>query len=253
MDAQRIGSRGLLCTFDDLLSSEYACLTNIYLIAGERHTFIIDTGLGSAWVEAALDEFHRRFEFRSPIILTTHHHWDHVWGHAAVPEAPVWATPLCRDFLARDGERILKELAACRRGSASIRLPDVLVESALDLAEEALTIFPSPGHTPDGLSVFDRRDKTLVAGDALEWPVPFIDPGPPMPDLETYIATLNRYLHLAPDVVIASHASPAGLELIAQNLSYLESLRDGTRYEPRGPNDERFDAYHKANLAALGR
>lgn len=124
-------------------------------------------------------EMKRFIEKRAPIdyVILSHHQPDHVYG-AYLLGGEVIAHERCRRILQRDGERILKADVAQHPELAEvqIRLPEVIFERGevtLHIDKKTLSLFHTPGHTTDSISVYVREDKVLIAGD-LVMPVPYI-------------------------------------------------------------------------------
>lgn len=84
-------------------------------------------------------------------------------------------------------------------------IPDTTV---LEINGERWSVFPSPGHASDHISLYNRERGVLLAGDnVLRSITTWL--GPPNSDLEAYIASLERMLELPKlDVVLAAHGSP---------------------------------------------
>jgi glyoxylase-like metal-dependent hydrolase (beta-lactamase superfamily II) len=143
---------------------------NAYLVREEDGLTLVDTTLprsAKAILAAAR-------ELGQPIvrIALTHAHGDHVGSldelHQRLPEAEVLVSARDARFLA--GERSLNpdEPQAKLRGSyqtvqtrpTRLLMPGDRVGS--------LEVVASPGHTPGHIAFWDRRDGTLIAGDAFQ-------------------------------------------------------------------------------------
>lgn len=119
---------------------------------------------------------------RSPIryVILTHSHPDHTYGTCFLP-GEVIAHERCRRILARDGAQ---RLAADAQQNpeltqVSIKLPETVFDRgsiSLHLGKKTITLFHTPGHTTDGISVYVKEDKVLFAGDLI-MPVPYIVSG----------------------------------------------------------------------------
>lgn len=113
-------------------------------------------------------------------VINSHHHADHVYGNYLFEGAEIIAHDACRDMLARSGQANLEQ--AKRNVSAlaevELRLPDMTFQKELHLhlGHRHLHLFHTPGHTPDGISIFVMEEKVLIAGDAV-MPVPHIVTG----------------------------------------------------------------------------
>jgi glyoxylase-like metal-dependent hydrolase (beta-lactamase superfamily II)/8-oxo-dGTP pyrophosphatase MutT (NUDIX family) len=135
-------------------------------------------------------------------IIATHHHPDHVGGVATLSEAlgvPVWAHPLT-----------LARLPAAPRDPRPLidgqTLPlGVTPDGGGPWELEALH---TPGHDRGHLCLFERRYRTLVAGDLVST-LSTIVIEPPEGHLATYLAQLARVLALEPRRLIPAHGAPA--------------------------------------------
>ena len=91
----------------------------------------------------------------------------------------------------------------------------------LDGGDLTLHVFPTPGHRADHVSVWIPEIRTLLAGDAAEWPLPCIGT---YSDLDAMRTSLARMTALDPAFVLPCHGGTAEPDLMAQNLAYLERL-----------------------------
>jgi cyclase len=113
-------------------------------------------------------------------VINSHHHADHVYGNYLFAGAEIIAHDICRDTLARLGPSSLEQAKRNVPALAEVelRLPDITFQKELHLhlGHRHLRLFHTPGHTPDGISVFVVEEKVLIAGDAV-MPVPHIVSG----------------------------------------------------------------------------
>ncbi len=141
---------------------------NCFLVREADGFTLIDTGLGgSAQAILRAAEQHGL-----PIrrILLTHAHVDHVGSldalHAMLPEVEVAISARDARFLTGDRSLDPDEPQVPLRGGYPLctTRPTHLL-SAGDVIG-SLEVIASPGHTPGHVAFFDRRDGTLIAGDA---------------------------------------------------------------------------------------
>ncbi len=143
---------------------------NAYLVREDDGWTLIDTGMrGNAAAILAAAKAHGGAIRR---LLLTHAHGDHVGSvdalHAALPEAPVLISGRDARLLAGDRIGEAHEPSAKPRGS----VPTIATRPSGTLIPGecigALAIVAAPGHTPGQVACFDRRDGTLIAGDAFQ-------------------------------------------------------------------------------------
>jgi glyoxylase-like metal-dependent hydrolase (beta-lactamase superfamily II) len=141
---------------------------NAYLVAEQDGLTLVDTTLlgGAKQILAAAREL------GAPIvrIALTHAHGDHIGCvdplHAALPEAEVIISARDARLMAKDMSLDPGEPEAKLRGSypgASTK-PTRTVTGGDTVA--SLEVIAAPGHTPGHVAFLDRRDGTLLCGDA---------------------------------------------------------------------------------------
>ena len=125
------------------------------------------------------DELKRQVRY----VINTHYHADHSWGNCFFPGAFILSHDLCRDKLAKVGERSLE--AAVQLDSVfqktQIVLPHLTLQDGileLIIGDKTLRFIDLPGHSEDGIGVYVVEDEVLFAGDV--WmPIPHIVDGDP--------------------------------------------------------------------------
>ncbi|MBK7071739.1 MAG: MBL fold metallo-hydrolase [Myxococcales bacterium] len=202
-------------------------------------------------------------------VAFTHGHWDHVMGHAALPEAPVWLSSVLDQAIATDDPRAAQHLADARDFDGRWYVPRphghrwpaarraIADGEALALGPLTVRALHLPGHSPDGLAL--RIGGTVWCGDYLSpCEIPFVD------DAAAYRATLAR---LGAELADATEVIPGhGPRLTAvearaicdQDLAYLDRLlaaRDATAAAaiplPRAADVPGMRDHHAANGAKV--
>ena len=105
-------------------------------------------------------------------LVLTHAHGDHVGSldalHGLLPDAEVIASARDARFLAGDMQLEPSEAGTQLRGSYQriATTPTRLVTDSDTIG--SLSVIATPGHTPGHIALYDRRDGSLIAGDALQ-------------------------------------------------------------------------------------
>jgi glyoxylase-like metal-dependent hydrolase (beta-lactamase superfamily II) len=223
------------------------------LIYGRDVAVLIDTLVHPS----DLQEVRTRVEERGlPLfIVNSHADWDHWWGNAAFPGAPIIGHRLTQIRQQREGKR---ELARHRQKDpiafANMELRPVTVafdgELALDLGGIRVELSLLPGHTHDCIVAYLPERRLLFAGDAAEDPLPLVTEGP-IRAWETQLLDWSRRAR----VVVPAHGSISGPELLTRNAAYLHALLsdpDGTFPDLVGA-DAFYRRAHQRNLKQAAR
>lgn len=244
MEVKKIGSRGILFTFSDLVGTDYDCTTNVYVIQGREHIFICDTFLGPGSMEPVKEYIATHFPGKPIILFNSHADWDHIWGNCAFDSSLIIAHRACRARILYEGQAKLAEHASFQRGQIQLVLPNLTFEERLGFPEEGVEFFHSPGHTADSATCYDRVDRVLFVGDNIEDPIPYLTPG----FLDHYQVTLHHYLQMRADVVIPGHGEVATRDLIRRNLEYIERVKAGK--EEDCPT-QKYAFIHQCNMTTM--
>jgi cyclase len=227
MDIKQVGSRGVLFSFNEI-----GGVTNVYVINGNEHIFIIDTFVGPASMEQVNSYIENNMGEKPIIVVNTHHHWDHVWGNCAYKVFPIVAHEKCLELLAVKGEEDFKKHEEYAMGKVEITLPNLTFTEKLMFMEDRVLLFHSPGHTVDSITVYDEQDKVLFVGDNLERPIPYLM----AKSLDTYLETLQDYMEMDFHVIIGGHTGLEGKQIICDNAEYIRSFAKGCA--PESENEE---------------
>lgn len=191
------------------------------IVRGQRHRVVIDTLIRPA--DMALVD--------SPsLVIYTHSDWDHCWGTAAFPGVPVIGHSLTRERLLTDAAaNYLAEMQQKRpeafEGSAIIA-PDITFADRLAIDAGGLTLLLEhlPGHTADEIIIHVPELELLLAGDAVETPIPSLNE---VGHIQAWGRSLRRWGKAGLACVVPSHGEPGGVELLQRNADYIEGLLDG--------------------------
>ena len=178
-------------------------------------------------------------ELQVPIryVINTHYHADHAWGNCFFPGAIVISHKICRDFLEQRGKPSMDET---RRNNSSysksrIVLPQMTFsegELSLKVDKKTLTLFRLPGHSSDGIGVFNVEDRILFSGD-LFMPLPYLVDG----DIEEMINSFKIIRKLGIENIVQGHGEVilrGEVEgTIDSHLAYLSNIRKRVRQAGR--------------------
>ncbi|UUM11515.1 MBL fold metallo-hydrolase [Proteiniclasticum sp. QWL-01] len=223
MDVKNVGSRGTMVTYQDLVDTEFGCTTNIYVIKGREGSIVIDTFLG----EQIMAETMVTLE-RDPnsvwAVINTHSDWDHIWGNSLFRNAHVIAHDNFSDQVEFPDSPGFQELEKYAMGEVDIKLPDITFDSRLHLSGEGLELFHSPGHSVDSITIYDEKDRILIAGDNCEKPIPsYVNPFL----LEEHLASLKQYLTYDFEAIIPGHGEMMTRTDLLTNIQYIQDLIEG--------------------------
>ncbi len=210
---------------------------------------------------------------RAEAVVFTHGHWDHVMGHTALPDAPVWLSGSLERSIARGEPRAARYLESAREFDSRWYVPrphghrwpsrrrgleDGEVVEVAGLAIHALHL---PGHSPEGLGLRIDALGLLLVGDYLSpCEIPFID------EPIAYRATLQRLIETARDLreIIPGHglrlAATEAAAIARADLAYVERLLDAADRAgalavalPRAEDVVGMREHHVENVDALAR
>jgi glyoxylase-like metal-dependent hydrolase (beta-lactamase superfamily II) len=219
MEYSRVGSRGHLFTWMEPYH------TNVYVIDGPRHIFVVDTFLGPD----PMDEMKAKLvqegvEGKPFVVFNTHADYDHFWGNQSFEGSLIVAQESTLRRIRTQGEEGLRENRGQMMGEVRLTPPNLLFRKKITFVEDRVEFFYTPGHTGDSSSCYDTVDRTLLPGDNLEVPYPYVN----LLNLKEYTQSLEEYLKLEARVIIPGHDPPqSDGELLGQNLNYIRNVASG--------------------------
>jgi len=207
------------------------------VVVTDRYVVVVDTMATPDLMASILARMDDALAGRRLLVVNTHADWDHAWGNALFDvaggryPAPIIGHDETRRRLqsAEEGA-YLRERQQAEPRFASVRLvaPSVTFTEGLriDGGDLTLELLPTPGHTPDHVSIWIPELRLALAGDAAERPIPWVnEPG----DLPILRASLARLAGLDPSAVIPCHGGTADPALLARNLAYVDLLEARAR------------------------
>jgi glyoxylase-like metal-dependent hydrolase (beta-lactamase superfamily II) len=240
-----------------------------FAVLAERFAVIVDTLISRDAMRAVLADLGTDLRGRQLLAVNTHGDWDHVWGNGLFvgPEsewpAPVIAHELVEARMDTDEARsVLEEKQAedTAYATAGWNPPTIALSGSarIEGGDLSLHLLPTPGHTPDHLSVWIPQLRLLLAGDAAEWPFPEVGEDP-----AALRSSLRRMLELRPQTVLYCHA-PGRTDpgVIEANIAYFDELERRLHAGEEWPAGEvippqlttdrpMYESFHRHNTAML--
>ncbi|OLV15918.1 MBL fold metallo-hydrolase [Deinococcus marmoris] len=203
-----------------------------FAVVTARFLIFVDTMATPALMRQVTEAVRPDVAGRTVLVLNTHADWDHVYGNSLFnPEGDLpgllIASEATRDrLLSGPAQDRLRQQQAQDSRFADVILvsPDVTFPERLTLhgGDLTLEVLPTPGHTPDHVSVWIPELGTVLAGDAAEHPFPQVRGGAQLAVTRT---SLERLQALDPQVVLPCHGGTTTPELLTRNLEHFEFLR----------------------------
>lgn len=166
-------------------------------------------------------------------IVNTIYHADHTFGNCFFPGAVVIGHALCRKMMAENNYQALENAQEQNSDfrKVKITLPSLTFDSgtlSLQIGKRHIKIFPTPGSSPDGISVLVREDRVLFSGDAF-LPLPIVVEGDVDQSSETIKAiakmSLENIVQGHGDVILRGEIDQA----VKSNLNYLAAIKKVAR------------------------
>jgi glyoxylase-like metal-dependent hydrolase (beta-lactamase superfamily II) len=184
------------------------------------------------------------------VVVYSHADWDHAWGTGALHVNEIIGHKVCKERFANELPGTLHEFNLSKPGTWSevILIPPTVVfdhHLTVDLGGMKLELEHIPGHTGDAIIGFIPEWGILLGGDVIEDPFPMLYDGK---SLTRWIDGLRRWANdPRVQVVVPAHGDIRGVELLKNNIAYLEGLKDGS--SPLPENLGKFYAEaHQMNL-----
>lgn len=150
-----------------------------YLVEGQRDVAVLDTGMGVGDFAGLV----RSLSTKDPIVLHSHAHFDHIGASAAYQRVLVHASEADDLRAGYPNERFRRWFEPAYLND-SAELPadfdplnasiagtdptgDLNTCDVIDLGGRTLEVFHTPGHSPGGITLFDREAGALFPGDAV--------------------------------------------------------------------------------------
>lgn len=203
------------------------------VITGPKWAVVIDTLPVPEETIAMRSFIEEQLEVPVQYIINTHFHADHTWGNYFFPGATVISHELCRQMQILQGPASLEAAQHQNPIFKKVKLvyPQLTFESgslALRVGKKNLTLFPTPGHSQDGISILIEEDRVLFAADAF-LPIPYFLNG----DIDVLIQTITSFNDLGLENIVQGHGDiilRGEIEdTIKSNVNYLKTLQSKVR------------------------
>jgi len=201
------------------------------LILGEKHNFIIDTGMGESNINAIRDYI--GCDTKPIITIITHAHWDHIFGNSALKDGVIVSHISCRKQINDEWDTKTQNRIEKNREfiDAQIHkcLPNVTFEGSMHFPDDGISLFHTPGHTDGCICIYDAVGKVLYTGDSFGiW------------EGKAYLWTNNNHessAHLIDvykkcdfEICVPSHSEPQTREVIALlEAAYINDEQGGSK------------------------
>jgi glyoxylase-like metal-dependent hydrolase (beta-lactamase superfamily II) len=186
---------------------------NMWHVRGRDHDLLFDTGLG----HFSLRHHVKLVSERPLICVASHTHFDHIGCHHEFPhrcvhraEAEILADPrndrTLADRYATDNmfDRLPKGWDSSRYQVQPAPAQRLLAHGdAIDLGDRHFEVIHTPGHSPGGIGLFEKKSGIFLSGDIV-YDGPLIDDAYHS-NSEEYVATMGRLRDLPISIIHGGH------------------------------------------------
>ena len=207
---------------------------NVGIIAGDRATLVVDTGLGPRNGEIIMGEVGNISSNDELYVVSTHFHPEHALGETGFPaRARVLRARAQQEDIDEFGLDLADRFAGFSQVNAELlqgaefRQADVVFdrETVVDLGGVRARVFwLGPTHTRGDTVVFVEGDGVLFAGDVV-MNRRFLSFNSEYSSLDAWLDSLRELERLDPTRIVPSHGAMGDASLIAMNRGYLEAIR----------------------------
>jgi glyoxylase-like metal-dependent hydrolase (beta-lactamase superfamily II) len=202
-----------------------------FVLTTQRYLILVDSGTTPTVSAAIMALVKSDLAGRRLLVVNTHADYDHAWGHGAFADdgpypAPIIATRLAKERL--QGQESRDRLERMRQQDETLNEVQLIAPTLtfdgdfqIDGGDLTVQLLATPGHTPDHVSIWIPELRLILAGDAAEFPFPWIDTPADMPLLRE---SLRRLVALEPFMVLPCHGETTTPDLLTNNLAYFDEL-----------------------------
>lgn len=201
-----------------------------YLLLGTRRGLLFDTGPGLYSIRSAVQKLTRL----PLIVIPSHLHFDHVGDMAEFSDVRLLDTPALRAQV-HGGEFVEPPTQFLLKSGIRYHVAGWIKDGqTIDLGGRTVTLYSTPGHTPDSVSILDDGGRRLFTGDIINRDVTLLNV--PGSDVRAEARSLHRLLSVAPDAQVAYEAhkeAPLTRAELAQLAAGVDAIAAGTaRWKP---------------------
>jgi glyoxylase-like metal-dependent hydrolase (beta-lactamase superfamily II) len=177
-------------------------------------------------------------------VINTHYHADHTWGNCFFPGATVIGHAKCREYLIEYG---VPSLEGSRKQDPNLKqvkiVPPHLTfdsgEMSIRVGKKNLILFPSFGHSDDGISVLVEEDRVLFAGDSF-MALPYVVDG----DIDDMLTSIKKIGKMGLENIIQGHGDiilRGEIDAaVKENLNYLTNIKKAVKAAGKRKNVEEY-------------
>lgn len=216
---------------------------NIGIVEGDKKVLVIDSGFTSESGRNILEAARAIAGKRAIVLTITHAHPEHTFGAQAFKgQAKIYYNKLQRDYLARDGEKLLKGFRPFLSSDRVYLLDDIRITLADDIYEgnnasidlgNRNVEFRTWGraHSPGDQIITIPDQKVIFAGDLIEERIfPIVPLFPPLIEaadinLRTWETALAQIAGQQPRIIVPGHGNLGGVEIANQVRDYFQEIR----------------------------
>lgn len=216
---------------------------NIGIVEGTKRVLVIDSGFTSQSGRNVLEAARAIAGKRDIVLTSTHAHPEHVFGAQAFKgHAKIFTNKLQRDYLARDGHKLLKGFRPFLSPDRAHLLDDIQItladevyegnHASLDLGNRRVEFWTRGiAHSPGDQFITVPDQKVTFAGDLIEERMfPIVPLFPPMIqandiNLRAWELSLVQMVEQKPRIIVPGHGNLGGVEIADNVRNYFGQIR----------------------------
>jgi glyoxylase-like metal-dependent hydrolase (beta-lactamase superfamily II) len=208
-----------------------------YLVLGEDSAALIDTGNGIGDIKAIVEEL----TDLPVMVVNTHAHFDHTGGNWAFDEVALYDHTFARErvkgrlhgeignFLSEGmvWKPLPKEIDSATWYTKPFKVTQWMKEEdKIDLGGKELEVIHTPGHTPDSVSLLERRERLLFTGDIF-YPAPIYLYSTDS-DVDEFISSFRKIVKTNYDWAMPAHnETKIEKKVIVDVLAAIDAIKAG--------------------------